>query len=251
MIDYPPILQGSPYLQLQSLRDYLVRMAEEMQLIGQRADSTEQTVQKEMKTGLKKTESKSSDSTELRNLIVQTAGVIQSRIDEITTELHSDYLALSDFGSYAETVDSRITETAAGATEAYTKATAVESGFAGLESFKTELQGEIRRGVIEDPDTGEDVIGIAISQKVYLQSGGIPYVDLDGNVWDRLEQNQTLALYTSSGWQFRINGVKVGWFSSEDSSLHVSETVAERSLRICENWLLEDDGAGLGIRYNG
>ena len=173
MIDYPPILQGSPYLQLQSLRDYLVRMAEELQTVAMAADNSVRALGGQTVAGIEKRTQKSVDDSRasLRSLITKTAAVIESHVDAIETELHSDYVAESEFGTYREQVEAQFTATAEGVTEAYSKATTAQ---AGLDSFKTELEGEIRRGVITDPETGRDIIGIAISQKLYFEEGGNP-----------------------------------------------------------------------------
>ena len=250
MIDYPPILQGSPYLQLQSLRDYLVRMAEELQTVAMAADNSARALGGQTVAGIEMRTQKSVDDSRasLRSLITKTAAVIESHVDAIETELHSDYVAESEFGTYREQVEAQFTATAEGVTEAYSKATTAQ---AGLDSFKTELEGEIRRGVITDPETGRDIIGIAISQKLYFEEGGIPYIDPDSNIWWRLSPSQTFALYTATGWQYWINGVKVGWFASQDSSLHLTTAYATGGMQFGSNWVWQTDGNGFGLKYNG
>ena len=250
MIDYPPMLQGSPYLQLQSLRDYLVRMAEQLQTVSAQADSTERALGGQTISGIAKQTEKTVEDNRaaLKSLIIKTAAVIESHVESIETELHSDYVAESEFGTYKENAEAKFTATAAGVSEVYDMASSVT---AGLDSFKTEIQGEIQRGVIRDPDTGADVIGIAISQKLYFEEGGIPYIDKDSNIWWRLSPSQTFALYTATGWQYWINGSKVGWFTSQDSSLHLTTAYASDGVQFGSDWVWQNDGAGFGLKYNG
>ena len=111
----------------------------------------------------------------------------------------------------------------------------------------TELNGQIRRGVIEDPETHEVHLGIAISEQLSFTGqtqteGGLTYYEL--------APGQTLGLYTSTGWQFWINGVRRGWFSSEDSMLHVSNIVVENRLQLGSDWEIVSAG-GFGLRYIG
>ena len=123
MIEYPPILQGSAYLQLNSLRDYLVRMADELQRSAASAEGiSESTAQKTLK-GIKNTVDGSvKEQTQgLKSLITKTAAVIQSSIDSIETELHGEYLALSDFGEYREETEARFTATAENIGETFIK----------------------------------------------------------------------------------------------------------------------------------
>ncbi|MBR2583265.1 MAG: phage holin family protein [Oscillospiraceae bacterium] len=86
-------------------------------------------------------------------------------------------------------------------------------------------------------------VGGEIGGKYYTQTvGGVTYYELT--------PGQTLGLYTSSGWQFWINGVRRGWFSSQDSMLHVSNIVAEEKLRAGPDWEISASG-GFGLRYIG
>lgn len=250
MIDYPPILQGSAYLQLSSLRDYLVRMAEELRAVSVQAGNSAQALSGETVSGVRKSLSAAMADGEagLKSLIKKTAAVIESHVDSIETSLQSDYVARSEFGEYTRQASAELSATAEGVTEAYTLAESVSQS---LSSLSTELQGEIRRGVIRDPETDQDVIGIAISQKLYFEEHGLPFVDAGSVFWHRLSPGQSFALYTATGWQYWINGRKVGWFSSQDSSLHFSEAAAEKQIRFGNDWVLEADGTGFGVRFIG
>ena len=111
----------------------------------------------------------------------------------------------------------------------------------------TGLGGQIRRGIIEDPVTHEMHLGIAISETLSFTGqtqsvGGVTYYERT--------PGQTLGLYTARGWQFWINGVRRGWFSSEDSKLHISNLVVEEKLQLGADWQI-GTGGGFGIRYTG
>ena len=110
-------------------------------------------------------------------------------------------------------------------------------------AYVTELSGQIRRGFLEDPETHQTVLGIAISQQLRftgqeLTDGGWTYFELS--------PGQTLGLYTSTGWQFWVNGRKVGWFDSSDGMLHTVSQAVEQEIRL-GSWSISADG-GLGIR---
>ena len=72
----------------------------------------------------------------------------------------------------------------------------------------------------------------------------------DGYTYYYLNAGQTFGLYTSTGWQFWIGGVRRGWFSSEDSMLHVSNIVVENRLQLGADWEITTEG-GLGLRWIG
>ena len=77
---------------------------------------------------------------------------------------------------------------------------------------------------MEDPETGEYVTGLAIAQALKFSGECGPSDPLnpgDGYTYYYMNSGQTFGLYTSTGWQFWIDGVKKGWFNSEDGMLHV------------------------------
>lgn len=175
---------------------------------------------------------------------------VEYSVGELRSELRSGYVANADFGSYAESVETQIAATARQIVESYAFASLIEAANADigeLESALTNLDGEIRRGFIEDPETHDRHLGIAISESLSftgqtLTDGGLVYFEIS--------PNQTFGLYTASGWQFWLGGQKVGWFSSSDSMLHVSNILVESMLQLGALWQIGTDG-GFGIRCIG
>lgn len=252
--ELPPLLSGDTQQQVRALRDYLVRLVQEL---PDAADATqiERVVQKAVSAGnddaqLTAAQAAHSQAKALRALIIKTADEIYQSIDMLETGLSSVYLARSDFGDYAETIDTRIVQTARETVESYDYAAQIAANAArtqGLLEELTALEGQIRRGVVTDPETGEVVLGIAISQN--LRYTGKTRTE-SGLVYYELTPGQTLGLYTSTGWQFWINGSKRGWFDSSDGMLHVAQVAVESRLRLGAGWNVTTDG-GFGVRYTG
>lgn len=187
---------------------------------------------------------------DLKALIVKTANEVYEYADRIVQELSSVYVAKSDFGEYTETIQTTIEQTARGTVESYGYSAMIEalSGEVGeLDTYLTTIEGQIRRGIITDPISGEETLGITISEN--LQFTGEEHTE-GGLTYYYLAPGQTVGMYTSTGWQFWINGVKAGWFDSRDSKLHVSGIVAENSMQLGDDWLITRTG-GFGIRYIG
>lgn len=254
VFDMPPILQGTPEQQLAAMRNFLVRLAEDLQ-----AELDEDKVQQAVQEAVTASAAGSGTAAKaeidrnaqnLRQLIIKTADSIYSYVDTITQELSSVYVAKSEFGDYKETVDTTIKQTAKQTVESYnfqSQIDAVNSRADGTDRFVTTIRGEIRRGLITDPDTGETQMGIAISENLTFtgeteEENGLTYYEL--------APGQTLGLYTATGWQFWINGAKKGWFDSEDGMLHVANIVTEDKLQLGSDWLLTTTG-GFGLRYTG
>ena len=239
--ELPPQARGDAAEQLAALRDYLVRLAQELERAergasGEAADEA-RSVREQNAKALRE------QASALKALIVKNADEIAERTDVRFDSLSASYVAISDYGRYYNQIDTQVRQSARETVETYHFTEAVEA----LERSMSELGGQIRRGLIEDPETHEIHLGIAVSESLSFTGntqtvGGVTYYELT--------PGQTLGLYTSSGWQFWINGVRRGWFSSQDSMLHVSNIVAEEKLRAGPDWEISASG-GFGLRYIG
>ena len=274
----PPILSGDNRQDLVKLRDYLFRMVQSLETAsgadaaaeaGGLAVSYAKNGTQILKPGGSETDIDTvrRNANELKALIIKSANKLQEQIeagDESVTQyfdqrleaFDSYYLAKSEFGTFEENIDTRIETTARGVVESYDYDASIRSvqGDIGLlQNYYETIDGEIRRGIVLDPSTGNYVVGIAISQNMQFagECGPTdPNNPGDGLTYYYIESGQTFGLYTSTGWQFWINGVKRGWFSSEDSMLHVSKIVVEEELQLGENWKITTVG-GFGLRYVG
>lgn len=267
MYDMPPILSGTDTQKLKALRDYLVRMAQQLNDTQQQAAQlslgvkggsgvfTQGTAAAEDGEKLMK------NAAYLRQLIVKTGERLGEDIAQSEQEsrhyadgqidaLSSRYLARSEFGSFAENIESRISSTARGVVESYDYESRILSNQSQLELLQyyiSEMDGQIRRGIVTDPQSGQEVTGIAISQN--LQFTGAVVKGEDGANYYRLSSGQTFGLYTSTGWQFWIDGHRKGWYDSVDGMLHIAKVAVEETFRL-GGWQLTDMN-GLGIKYTG
>lgn len=238
--ELPPQVQGTP--ELSALRDYLVRLAQSLEKVADSAaaEAASRTVGAAQKEALRDIRAQAAS---LKALIVKNAGEVCAYADAKSEEYGSLYVAKSDFGNYYEQIESQVETTARGTIESYRYRDAIDN----LNEYMTDLNGQIRRGIMEDPVTHELHLGIAISEELRFTGntqteGGVTYYELS--------PGQTLGLYTSTGWQFWINGVLRGYFSSQDSMLHVSNIVVESMLQLGADWQMTVSN-GFGLRYVG
>ena len=269
MRELPPILRGDAMQQLAMLRDYLARIAQDseneiVEAVTANKTAIREAVEKSEGSasgfGSGTTEDAMRRAAQLRALIVKTAedsrkgdAVLTQSIGELSHEMRQSYVAQSEFGEYQQEILLLIDATARQIVESYgylemIRATEAELGEMGREiaAYEMEISGQIRRGFLEDPETHQTVLGIAISQQ--LQFTGQELTD-GGWVYYELSPGQTLGLYTSTGWQFWVNGRKVGWFDSSDGMLHTVSQVVEQEIRMGD-WVFSRNN-GLGIKYLG
>lgn len=262
MYEYPPILTGSEQQQLLALRDYLVRLAKSMETAEAAAGGKDGLAAAgaapAKKTGAREEQEEKlsalrRNAENLRALIVKTAGEADTLAEELGAlrqDMESRYLARSDFGAYMEQVKTSFTATARGVVESYDFSSLIEAvndRADALDLFMRSIRGEIRRGLITDPGTGETVMGIAIAEN--LQFTGLVHEE-NGLQYYELAPGQTLGLYTATGWQFWVGGSKRGWFDSRDGRLHVISEVVEDELQLGADWAVSTAG-GFGIKYLG
>ena len=193
----PPMLSGTEQQQINALRDYLFRMAGSLETAAgapvaegggalvSRPDGT-----KVYRTGSSEAiEAVRRNAQELRALIIKTANDLGRDIaagdnaviayaDSQTETYDSRYVAMSEYGTFTENIQSVIESGARGVIESYGYGASIESmqdSIGLIQNYFTAVNGEIRRGIVEDPDTGDYVTGIAISQNLQYEA------DLEGN----------------------------------------------------------------------
>ena len=257
MYEYPPILSGTALQQIAALRDYLVRRAREEDeaavLPASAAAASTPGSPAAARLGSASAPSSSAAAASdaaLRSLIVKTADTVRRQVDLLTLSLHEDYLAKSDFGAYQEQIDTAIRATAREIVESFdfnARLAAADQQLDSLNAALSGLRGQIRRGLIRDPETGELAFGIAVAEELHFTG---ETVTEDGQDYAVLTPGQTLGLYTASGWQFWCSGAKRGWFDASDGQLHVGGLNAEQELRLGADWAVTAAG-GFGIRYVG
>lgn len=262
----PPILRGNAYEQLAALRDYLFRMAQSLETVANAevANTAAYSVTKDGKRVYSKDADKAvqevrSSAEELRSLIIKTAKDITVYVDKKVEEYDQLYVAQSEFGTFQETIQRTIVDTAAGVVDSYGYSSLIQdlqTELGAAQNYLTTIDGEIRRGIVWDPSKNQYVTGIAISQNLQFtgdvcRPGDANHPDTDNYTYYYLSGQQTFGLYASDGWQFWIKGAKVGWFDSVSGMLHVGNIVVEDALQIGTTWKIQAHDGVFELVYVG
>ena len=229
--------------------------------------------QAQIDTVLEQTEDLWDTSTDLRNQIIQSANNLKIDIEANTGSINDlngqvtnimNTFVTADYidGQFRSSLIQTITNNVNYIVEHYDYEEIVKGVVGGdidtLKSFATLINGEIRRGMIYDPALGTDVLGIAISQSIQFYDEDDPDPMkrpevIAGNTYYHIKSNQTFGFYTSYGWQFWVNGTKVGWFDSMDAkaALHVASEVVNDGIQFDGSWEISQNSSGIGFRYIG
>lgn len=165
----PPVLTGQTYEQAASqLYSYLFQLSERLNVVlnDLSEDQFTESVKRAMNaSGGAATEREIRDSySQLRSLIITTANSIEVEMDTLERSLDGRFVAQSDFGTYTEETNNKITENANNITRYYTLTQTLASNVAGIDSYVQQTEAYIKTGLLDN--TGPDpVFGVEIGQR--------------------------------------------------------------------------------------
>lgn len=234
----PPMLQGNQTQQLQDVRRYLFRLVE--QLNGSLNNLTAENFSPGAAQALTGAAGGNDDyqqaQADLKSLIIKNANEVRQTIEMLTTTLESEYLAISDFGTFREDMENTITATAAGLEQKISTSSEV------VDNFIIATNGYIRQGVV-GYDGATPIIGIAIGQDIRVTGAK---ETVGGKEYEEIDTSQNMSVWTTTKLSFYVNGGEVAYFAND--ALYV--TGIHTGTVTFPNWVI-DDGNGLSFRWTG
>ena len=165
-------------------------------------------------------------SVEVGNILDRGLEGVYSYMDERVESLSSTYVARSDFGTYREDINQRITTNStkieqqfAFAAEIQANTNRVEVDFA---AYKTNVEGYIRQGIVGYDGT-IPIIGIAIGQDIRTTGTS---VETERGVFDEIDKRSNMSVWTTEKLSFYIGGQEAAYFSN--GKLTVSQIATDR-----------------------
>ena len=173
----------------------------------------------------------------------------------VLMEIRGDYVARSEFGTYAESVAQQLEATANALTQyvAYVSQLqgSVDAVSADFNAWRIESEGYIRSGIVGWREDATPIIGIAIGQNLTVlqdAEGNDATVTVDGTAYKVVEQKGFRALYAADELSFWQDDVKVAYMSN--NQLHITDVVALSRLAV-GRWDVSDGAAGLTVKWRG
>lgn len=198
--DNPPALQGDEIRQLQQLYSYLYAMSEKLNAAMIEVDVQQKQEIERTTTGQAKTQAEGFAT--LKSLIIKTAEIVRTEMQEISTQLHGETMAVSaEVGTLEQTLDTTIRATAEGVLQDYHFSELVTDTNTNT-FYRTQTNQYIFTGIL-DTNTGK--VGIAIGD-------GVTAYDANGNPY--LNQNAKVATFTNDRMSFWQGNTEVAYFSS-------------------------------------
>ena len=165
-------------------------------------------------------------SVEVGNILNRGLEGVYSYMDERVESLSSTYVARSDFGTYREDINQRITTNStkieqqfAFAAEIQANTNRVEVDFA---AYKTNVEGYIRQGIVGYDGT-IPIIGIAIGQDIRTTGTS---VETERGVFDEIDKRSNMSVWTTEKLALYIGGQEAAYLSN--GKLTVSQIATDR-----------------------
>ena len=237
----PPAPRGSAAEQLARQYAYLYQMAQQLNvaLDGMTAASGSAAAANAPYAAAAPAEKEQYQT--LKSLIVRTAKEVRAEMDKVKLELEGEDVAVSDFGTYLQKLNSTIEADAEGIAQYYRfiadLQTDVEAVSAAFEAYRVDTGGYIRTGIVAY-DGALPVYGVAVGQDLSVR-------EVDGR--QMVEPKHFRALFTAEKLSFWQDAVEVAYVSN--NRLYISD-ITVRSTVALGGWELSQR-SGLAFRWIG
>lgn len=235
--------------------DYLYRMTEQLNLalsnLGAENFAANSTARQVLSGGMSGEQKKTlmDGLGNLKSLIIKTADVVQAEMDVLKVSLESKYVAVSDYGTYQENIESQLTATAASIEQAISYHAELSDALGGVsdefEDYTVEVQGYIRQGII-GYDGAVPVIGIAIGRDLTVTGSK---ETVNGKTYDVIDTSSNMSIWTPDKLAFYINGAEAAYFSN--GALYVGTVIVQTKLVLGQKKWQIDHANGLSIKWIG
>lgn len=101
----------------------------------------------------------------IKALIIKSADIVNAYYEEINRRLEGQYVAQSDFGSYTEETDQRITENSTWIEQLFSNVQEILSSVDTIENQIISVNANIKTGLLYYDDSGVPVYGLEIGQR--------------------------------------------------------------------------------------
>ena len=200
LFDNPPILQGGTDNKLQQLYSYLGTVSNQLNSIVMDIEIRQQKTTEQVQNAVKEKEQNKADSDfiKAKSMIIKTAELVRTEMQEIRTTLTGSVEAVSEqFGTYQETITNEIKATALGILQDYHITQRIESVESGLESLTNKYEGYIYTGILPNAQRA----GVAIGEGLYDENGNF-------------QPDHVVCNITADRISFYQNGTELSYFSN-------------------------------------
>lgn len=203
---------GSAEDRLRYLYSYLYQMTEQL---NQTLDTVETSGRAELyravsgggsKTG-KVPQTTTEAYQQLKSLIIKTATDVTGSMRKIVTEMSADFVAQSEYGTYSEYLNNKITQSAEGYVMEWDAEQGITTGVADFSEYRANSELYMKLGIVKYNDDGTAEAGVVIGRELQTVTIDDQEIIISENVYSLLTADQL------SFWQ---NGARLAYVSLTD-----------------------------------
>lgn len=236
-IQKPNITAANDHERLHQIQSYLYRMAGQLQWafdsleIGSAAGQNQSSVV----TGGKKTENSAETFSQLKNLIIKSADIVNAYYQQISKRLEGVYVAQSDFGTYKQETELEIQANSESINQLFSNTETLSDTVDELYNSTLETNAYIRTGKLYEDANGTSIYGLEIGQTTQLAGQ---------TVFDKF------ARFTADRLSFfDSNDVEIAYIS--DYRLHITNASISGTLTLMDQFEISCDSASVDFNWMG
>ena len=167
-IRLPHISSGSTEGRQKELEKYLYQLVEQLNMALEVIDGAEDGNTAGQAQVNKSQPDKKEDGTasfnSVKALIIKSADIVNAYYEEMKKRFSSEYVAVSDFGTYRESTVSELSANADSISQLYSNLQTVISDIKNIESSLVRVNAYINSGLIDYNESGAPIYGLEIGQ---------------------------------------------------------------------------------------
>lgn len=169
----------------------------------------------------------------IKSLIIKSADIVDAYYEQISRRLEGDYVAQSQFGSYAEQTSQSISENSAAIERVFTNMQQISSALEEVKNSLIEVNAYMQSGLLAYDENGVPIYGLEVGQR---------------NTVDGEEVFNRYARFTANRLSFYDrNGTEVAYMS--DYKFYIKNGEITETLKL--GAFLIDTRAGFRLKFAG
>lgn len=165
-IRLPELAGGTEREQLQSIKSYLYTLAQQLQFAFDTV-ARQEAAPAARQAGVSQPQESRAEFSAIKALILKSAQLTEQVQQQIEKTLQGHYVAQSQFGTFRQETQQRISANSLALEQHFTNLQALSSVVEELSSAVVEVSATIRTGLLEQGPEGQSVYGVEIGQQAW------------------------------------------------------------------------------------
>lgn len=157
---------------LRQIQSYMYQLVDELNValenVESQASEAKELASSSTSTGVSSEKEAQSTFNSIKALIIKSADIVNAYYEKINARLVGEYVAQSDFGSYAELTEQQIEANSTSIKQFYANLQEIITDIESLEHTLIEVNAHIHSGLLYYDDAGVPVYGLEIGQRTEI-----------------------------------------------------------------------------------